>query len=79
MDRTPGVAPKASAPNDLEKGSDSPIAEDSSKNQLPSPETAEYDDRSKYVGSPAAPLAKDIDDEALLATALPAVKTNVEA
>jgi hypothetical protein len=75
MDRTPGVAPKPSAPSDLEKGSESPLADDT-KNQLPSPEAAEYDDRSKYVGSPTAPSGKNIDDEALLATTLPAVQSN---
>jgi hypothetical protein len=78
MDRTPGVAPKPSAPNDLEKGSESPLADDT-KNHLPSPEAAEYDDRSKYVGSPIATTGKKIDDEAILAPPLPVVKTNVEA
>lgn len=74
------MAPKVSAPNDLEKG---PVSstEDGTNEQLPAPGVSEFpdDDGSKYVVSPGASGGRKIEEEAALSPPLPVVKTNLEA
>lgn len=80
MDRMPGMAPKVSALNDLEKGPMLSTA-DGTKEQLPAPGASEFpdDDGSKYVASPSASGGRKIEEEAALSPPLPVVKTNPEA